>query len=56
MEDRKKKEKKKKKYVAIVATVSLGSIATVQNLKKKDKVAQQNGTVDVQCKNTEYTV
>ena len=55
MEDRKKKEKKYI-YVAIVATVSLGTIATVQNLKKKDKVAQQNGTVDVQCKNTEYTV
>ena len=34
MEDRKKKEKKKI-YVAIVATVSLGTIATVQNFKKK---------------------
>ena len=36
----------------------LGTVATVQNLKKEkrkkeeDKVAQQNGTVDVQCKNT----
>ena len=35
----------------------LGTVATVQNLKKKkDKVAQQNGTVNVQRKNIECTV
>ena len=38
----------------IVATVPLGTVATVQNFKKKkrkkeeDKVANQNGTVDEQ--------
>ena len=36
----------------------LGTIATIQNLKKKkkDKVAQQNGIIDVQRKNTRCTV
>ena len=30
----------------------LGTVATVQNLKKKkEKLAQQNDTVDVPCKN-----
>ena len=38
----------KKKNVATVATVPLGTVATFQNLKKKDKVANQNGTVDEQ--------
>ena len=33
----------------------LRTVATVQNLKK-DKVAQQNGTIDVQFKNTGCTV
>ena len=37
---------KKKKNVATIATVPLGTVATFQNLKKKeDKVANQNGTV-----------
>ena len=50
---RKKKYKwktgKKKKNVATIATVPLGTVATFQNLKKKeDKVANQNGTVDEQ--------
>ena len=40
---------KKKKNVATIATVPLGTVATFQNLKKKeDKVANQNGTVDEQ--------
>ena len=30
----------------------LGIVATIQNFKKKKKVAHQNGTVDVQSKNT----
>ena len=36
----------------------LGIVAIVQNLKKKkkDKVTQQNGTIDVPCKNTRCTV
>ena len=53
-----KAEKKKKKTVAAIATVPLGIVATVQNLKKKkkDKVTQQNGTIDVPCKNTRCTV
>ena len=36
----------------------LGTIATIQNLKKKkkDKVAQQNGIIDAQRKNTRCTV
>ena len=47
----------KKKNVATIATVPLGTVATVQNLKKKkDKVAQQNGTIDVQRKNIGCTV
>ena len=49
--------KKKKKNVTTVATVPPDTVATVQNLKKKkDKVAQQNGTVNVQHKNTECKV
>ena len=49
---------KTKKTITTIPTVPLGIVATVQNLKKekkkkkKDKVAQQNGTVDIQCKNT----
>ena len=36
----------------------LGTVATIQNLKKKKKgkVAQQNGTIDVQRKNNGCTV
>ena len=51
--ERLKKEKKK-----TVATGPLGTVATVQNFKKKKKkkVAHQNGTVDEQCKNTEWIV
>ena len=48
---------KKKKIVVTVATVLLGTVATVQNLKKeKKKVAQQNGTINVQCKNIGCTL
>ena len=51
---KKKKHKPitKKKKKTTVATMSLGIVATVQNLKKKkkDKVANQNGTVDEQWK------
>ena len=39
----------------------LGTVANVKNLKKekkkkRDKVAQQNGTIGIQCKNTGCTV
>ena len=43
-------EKKKKKNS--VATVPLGTVTTVQNFLKKKKMANQNGAVDEQCKNT----
>ena len=38
--------RREKKNVATVATVPLATVVTFQNLKKKDKVANQNGTVD----------
>ena len=49
----KQKTEEKKKKVATIATVPLGIVYTVQNFKKKkkkrrDKVANQNGTVDEQ--------
>ena len=45
----KQKTEKGKKKVAIVATVPLATIATIQNfLKKKYKVANQNETIDKQ--------
>ena len=46
-----KREKSTKKKVSTVAIVRLGTVATIQNFKKnkkKDKVANQNGTVDEQ--------
>ena len=39
---------KKNKNVATIAIMQLGTVTTVQ--KKKDKVANQNGTVDEQWK------
>ena len=45
----KRNTKKKKKTVATVAIVPFGIVATVQNLKNKDKVAHQNDTIDEQC-------
>ena len=51
----KKYKRKNKKNSTTVVTVPLGTVAIVQNFKKKkkkeDKVAQQNGIVDVQRKN-----
>ena len=51
---REKKYKQKTKniyiYISTVAIVPLGIVATVQNLKiKNKKVAHQNYTVDEQC-------
>ena len=57
----KRKKKYKQKTKKNVATVPLGTVTIVQNFekKKKEKVANQNGTVDEQwkrlyeqCKNT----
>ena len=46
-----KKKSTNKRLKKNVATVPLGTITTVQNFgKKKDKVANQNGTVDKQWK------
>ena len=44
---KKKYKQKTKKKKAIVATMQLGTVTTVQK-KRKDKVVNQNGTVDEQ--------
>ena len=46
---RKAEEKKKKKTVATIATVPLGTVATVQNLKKKKR---QSGSTKWHCRCT----